>query len=160
MGIRERIEAFEKKHGQDRVVVNGAWLLFANGAQRELNPVGALCEPPENAYECAKLKMLFREIKLALAVEEFAVYKKHLILQANAALLEKRCPPPPKPQNEAVTKLKELQQKVRQCQRNLEAAKDEVEQSKPEGMRSQENIYSENRSKNSEFIAAIEEIEV
>jgi Tfp pilus assembly protein FimV len=160
MGIRERIEAFEKKHGVDRVVTNGAWLLFANGAMRELNPRGALCEPPENPWECAKLKVLFREVKLALAVEEFTVYKKNLITQANAALREKRCPPPPEPQNEAVTKLKELQAKVRQCQRNLEAAKAELEASKPEGMRSQENIYSENRSKNSELILSIEQIEV
>ena len=71
MDVKERVNAFDAKHG-DFVVVNG-WILYEDGAMREVDFWGVLKEPPVDVYQSAKLVHRFWELRLALAVEEFKV---------------------------------------------------------------------------------------
>jgi hypothetical protein len=156
-GIKSRIEHFDVSHGLDCVVLNG-WLLFADGAMRELNPMGLLKEPKADAYECSKDVCLFYETKLFFAVEEFSTLKNNLLMRGRTALRLQNCPSPP--DQETIFRLAELKKKVQAAQRKFSKAKKDMENLIPSFIRVNKKMDDENRQKNADFVSRIEEIEV
>lgn len=116
----EFFREFDRQHGD--AVVMGNWLLYCDGALRELTAVGATIEPPRDNIERRKLIVKYREVKLELAVEEFRVLKRELIRKGKQAVkgVENA------PTEDDVKKLKELQSKVRKCQVLLADEKKEL----------------------------------
>lgn len=157
VGIKQRVDKFDLEHGMDAIVVEG-WLLFSDGAMREPNPIGVMKGKPRDEYKCAKLQVRYWEAKLSLAVEEFSTLKRNLLNRTKAGLNQKYCPPPPSP--EAITKLKELKEKVEHLSTKLQDAEDNLENSKPEDMIRREAIDEDNRNKSAEFVGMIQDIEV
>jgi hypothetical protein len=155
--VRERIEKFDAEHGNDGIVIDG-WLLFSDGAMRELSPLGMMRKVPNDIFKAAKLKVHYWEAKLGLAVEEFSTFKKNLLSRAKAALNQRYCPPPPPP--EAIEKLKKLKAKVEGFQAKLVEAENNVENAKPDNMKRAEQADEDSRRKNEDFANTIMSIEV
>lgn len=157
LSVKGRVEAFDNKHGRDCVVFD-SWLLFADGASREIDPFGLLAEPPQDVYKCNQFKVKYHTIKLELAAEEFSVLKQSVMAHTKVILRDRSCSGAPG--REAVERLKELQKKVRACQRNLDEAKDNLEKSKPACLIQREVSNEHNRRKAEEFLSEIEKIEI
>jgi hypothetical protein len=157
-GIGKRLRDFDSAHGD--YVVNNGWIFYEDGATRETNPWGCLAEPPSDIYECAKLKVRFCKLKLELAIEEFSTCKRDVLLQAQANLKEKYCPAPTSTQQEAVTSLKKLKQKVESCKRKLREAQTNLENAKPAYLREREITAENNRHKNQELLLELQRIEI
>jgi hypothetical protein len=158
VSIKTRVKEFDVRHGEDSVVFNVGWLLFGNGAMREINPMGPLIEPPEDNYKRAKLVVRYHEIKLNLAAEEFNLLKHNLKLHAKVGLKERFCPPPP-PQEE-IERLKQLKKKVQKWQRKLEKSHKELENSKPAQLVERDKTNEGNRRANEDLLGEVERIEV
>jgi hypothetical protein len=158
MDAREQVAAFDAKHG-DYIVIEG-WVLYETGAMREVQqPWGLLKEPPEDLYQCAKLKVKFCELKLQLACEEFNMVKTRTMSQIRANLKERRCFAPAA-QEESVAILQELKKKVKKYQKLLEEAKINLENSKPVQLREREISSENNRQANEQFLAELQKIEI
>jgi len=123
--IAQRIRAFDESHGKDPVFFDG-WLLFSDGASRETNPFGALCEPSPDAYQRSKFIVGYFEIKLELAVEDFTICKRNCLQPVVNVLRQKDCPLSPTIAEE-VTLLKKLKKKVVIAQSKLADAKADLE---------------------------------
>jgi hypothetical protein len=142
------------------IVAGGGWLLYADGARREINIMGALIEPPDNEYEKHKLLIQYHTTKLALVVEEFQTHKNNLLLHAKAGLRDKCCPPPPANKKEAIVKLKQLKEKVQAYQLELSEARKGLEKNKPASLQQRENVFEQNRLDNENFVGELEKIEI
>jgi hypothetical protein len=82
LGVRGRIQEFHERHGGE-CYPDGGYYWYANGAHREVNPLGALIEPAETSndrgkYELAEAKLNFHKAKLNAAVREFQDLKEDL----------------------------------------------------------------------------------
>jgi hypothetical protein len=157
LDVKGRVELFDATHGLNAVVSNG-WLLFADGAMRETNPFGPLCEPPDDPWKCAKLIVRYHEIKYQLATEQFTNFKNSLLMQTKTALRDGS--PPPAQTEEAVTTLKALREKVLAMQKNLEQARQECDAAKPAYMRDREKQKAENKGHNAQLVSAIEQVTI
>lgn len=156
MDIRERIESFDKANGS--CVVDGGFLLFESGGRRDINPLGAMRDPPENPYECSLLQLRFCEIRLSLAVEEFQVLQRQLILFARNSMKQKICGSSPDP--EALELLKKIKKKVKFWQVKVNAAQANVEVSKPVHLRQREKQDEDNRRNCEDFLGELQKIEI
>jgi len=155
----QRIKKFDDAHG-DFVVVDG-WILYEDGAQREVNPWGAMCEPPLDDCKCSKIILNFCEAKMNLAREEFQVHKQNLTTQCRVIAEQGNCNRPTQPPSkEAVEKLKELRKKVLCWQKRLNKAREAVENNKPERLTVRDVACEQNRQKAANAMAEIEEIKI
>ncbi|MBA4411586.1 MAG: hypothetical protein C0397_19485 [Odoribacter sp.] len=156
-GVKERVSAFDKQHGS--FVRLEDYLLFEDGAMREVNPMGLLASPPKDNYQRTRLICKYYQRRLDLAVEEFDERKQHFTHHAKVGLRQKNCPPPIAETQEAVTQLKALRAKVKLCQKNLEQAKVAMDACCPNRM-AKDEIETTNRQSNEDFLNAIEAIEI
>jgi hypothetical protein len=153
----EIIKKFHAEHGGDFVILKG-WVLFSDGAVREDNSMGLLVAPPSEPYERATNIFLFYKTKLALAVEEFQVFRSDLLRQSKTNLSQKRCPNAYEP-DESLEHLKSLQKKVQNWKVKFEAAKKAVEDNKPDWMKKRDDDSYE-RATNEKFVTEINKIEI
>ena len=112
---------------ENGIIVAPNWLLFSNGDQQEISSKAIMTTIIP--HRLAKLKLLYWQSKLQLAVDEFTVHKNHLHNYCSAQLGKRSCGNPP---NEAaLEKLKVLKKKVdgllplfNMAEENLEANRD------------------------------------
>ena len=152
------IEQFDAKHGNNGIRIDG-WVLFADGAQREvgLSGFGQLREPPTDLWERAKLTVMYYEHQLRQLTVEFNDLKQQLRAMAQSHIRQTDVLPPPTQQME---KLRQLQGAVKSCQANLKKARERVEQEKPEQLRRRERMNAEYKQRNEDFIKELEAIKV
>jgi hypothetical protein len=155
--VKQRLERFDIEHGLNAIVSDG-WHLYADGAMREVNPLGALCEPPVDNLRRTKAIVHYHELKLRLATEEFNNYKNGLLVRSRAALNDGS--PPPAPTPEVVARLKELKSKVMRMQKNFDKARQTMEAAKPEHIKNRERQAAENRSMNIELQSEIGKVTI
>jgi hypothetical protein len=150
----------------DFVFIDG-WLLSEDGSLHERTVSGTrgtTRHPPDDPHELAKLKILYWERKLALAIEEFDTRKRSLISTAQNSLMEsqqtKQCAGPPMEEEDAVRLLNGLRQKAKRCQKEL--AKWQAEKDKPEPIALQQarELQEESRGALASFCQRLNEIEI
>jgi hypothetical protein len=107
--VRGRIANFDKRNGGNPVYFN-QWYLYANGARRESEPLGALIEPPDDEYLLAKNILQYHEARHAVAVRQFDNLKEDLAMSG--------CPQP-----EGLDQLRQLRQAVSQRNQAVNNAK-------------------------------------
>lgn len=139
---------FDIRNGRDAVQLNG-WLVFSNGAMREVNPMGALIDPPEDKYERAKIQVRYREALYRKAVDDFNTLRQALIANAEFGSAK-----------EAVAQLKDARKIVKQRQIALKQARDRMEAATPEALRDAERADAQNRDETEAYLSAINEIKI
>lgn len=77
LSVSGRIEAFDKEHGGNAVRFQG-WYWYANGARRDVEPLGALIPPPEDEYELCTNLLRYEQARHAKAVHGFEKLKEQL----------------------------------------------------------------------------------
>lgn len=121
--VKETIEAFDKANGGDPVRVDD-FLYFKNGARREVNPYGALLDPPSDEFKRLKVVEAYWETRLNKAINEFANAKQEYISAARSGAQSGERPPcSPKTAEEHLTK---LSQQARQLQKMLNQTRDQI----------------------------------
>jgi hypothetical protein len=157
--FKQKYEKFDLEHGGiASTIVSDNWLLFPDGASREVDPRGIWCSPPNDPYECAKLVVYYWELKLELAIEEFKIFRHQLLSRTKIALQAPYSPP--SPEKEHLLKLAEMAKKVKTCQNELKKAKKAMKANKPERLKERERISELNRQENSDFLNEIEKLQV
>lgn len=73
--VKQRVMAFHANHGAE-CSNDGAWHYYPDGAKRDVDPLGALVEPPDPAtpqgeWDRAQNKLMFWKCKLNAAVNQF-----------------------------------------------------------------------------------------
>jgi hypothetical protein len=157
LNIQGRLQQFDLKHGNNAIRIDG-WLIYSDGAMRETNPLGALCEPPGNPYECCKIKVQYHEELLRRAVDEFNTTKHRFMLEASARL--RYGDPSPISKREAVQTLTTLQATVKDRQRKLRIAQQRLDAVQPPALRARFNVEAENKQNTELLIEAISEIRI
>jgi hypothetical protein len=154
----ERREQFIMEHGgrDNTVSVGNGWLLFSDGATMEQSYYGCLKEPPDSAYERAKLHVRYRQILLQRAVQAFDELKGQL--RQHADYCARHGHPPPS--QAELDKLKELQRIVRSREKDLAQAIQVMEQNIPESLRRRDAIRASNKEQSERVLSALDEIQV
>ena len=80
--VQERIDQFDIKHGDDcvRMSDDSSWLVFADGATREMHLGGIMCEPPDNLAERWDYICTYWKVKY-----ERAAYELHDVIAGGKA---------------------------------------------------------------------------
>ena len=139
---------FDIRNGQDAVQING-WLVYSNGAMREVHPHGAYIDPPEDKYERAKIQVRYREALLRNAENDFNTLREALIANAEFGSAQ-----------EAVGQLRDSRKIVKQCRGALKLARDRMEAATPQGLLDAERADAQNRDETEAYLAAINEIKI
>jgi hypothetical protein len=110
-----QIRRFHARHGGICFPDGAGFLVYPNGAFREIGPAGVLAEPlpedtPENEHTNARNVLKFYRLKLKAAVRDF-----DNLNEALSAMV-------PDDENEALTKLQILQGQVLVAKREVKAA--------------------------------------
>lgn len=159
-GMAHAKRQFDERNGNDGIQIDG-WLVFSNGAMREIAPIGVWCEPPSDAYACAKIKVKYREAKVARAIQAFNRLKQELTWQADNAIKYAAAETPPEPPSSAdMAELRKLQSEARKCQKELTLARTELERAKPAQLRMREQRAAANHDRNAKALQAVSEIKV
>jgi hypothetical protein len=153
--VKYRREEFDKRHGGNAVQVD-EWLVYSDGAMREVNPLGALLEPDADPFKCAQVVVRYYENRVQRAVEEFDAYKAHLT-SFTTACRRNGHPPPGATELE---RLKELQQTVQARQKELDAARDRLRDATPAHRKAREQVAAECKSASERMLSAIAGIKV
>jgi hypothetical protein len=156
MDQRELRATFDKRHG-DSVQVPG-WLLYEDGAQRELNPLGAYVEPSDDPYQRALAVLKYWQIKLRLAVDRFHDEKAMLRGHVNS-IMQDRFPPAP-PSKEKIKELKVMRDECKRLQKCVEDAEQALEKAKPDSMKASEQRAAENHLAAQDFMAELGKVEI
>lgn len=76
---KQRIDAFEARHGgKENSIYDGVWIYYADGARREGNPLGALCEPPTDPRQLQKHIVRYHRFLLDRHIRVFDDRKREL----------------------------------------------------------------------------------
>jgi hypothetical protein len=163
--VAQRVNEFRAKHGgesRDGSVADGNWFLYSNGARREQDPWGALCEPPTDAKELALMVGRYWSIRLKHASDAFNEKRDHYRQQAKIAIAidDGIVPNPPAPTASAIAELKELKAEVVRCQRKLNEARADHQDYNPQWKKDREADNKVYRQANADFLNAVEAIEI
>lgn len=156
VSVQRRLEQFDIKHGSDSIRIDG-WYVYSDGAMREVNPYGALHEPPGNTYECWKIKVQYREELFQRAVQKFYDTRDSFLEMAKARL---RNGDPAVSPKVVAAQLAELQAEVKKHDKNLSIAKMRLEAATPASHQSRIRIAAENKQNNEKVIDAITKIKI
>ena len=156
---REVCRDFDERQNCEKILHNGYWL-FSNGAVREGNTLGRLMGPPDDPRERARKIIVYYEVQKNRATMEFDNLKNNYMRHTKAKLNNRFVGSPPKITSEAVRELKELQAKIVQYQKGLDAAREQLEKSKPPRVRQREELSDKNRQECEQFVDAIKQIEI
>lgn len=158
--VKQRIEQFDTKNGDDAICIDG-WLLFSNGAMRELNPLGALIDPPEDAIKRSRNIVRYRHELVQRAENEFKELKRQLLQQAQLSVQHAAAnTPPPPPSNADLEKLKRLQELVQERRRQFADAREQLKNDMPEAMKEREARAVNIRESGMRLITALEGIKI
>jgi len=153
--VIQKIRQFDKKHGNDGINLNG-WLLFSNGARREQNPWGRLCEPPTDLYFRSKLQVRYWSELTRKALDEFDELKHQLVSGANAAMAQGF----PGPDSRFLDQLRQLANAAKACQSSLEEAQKQLTANTPEEVSLREQQDAWNRQRNQSILDELMSIQV
>lgn len=134
------------------------FLLYPNGAMVEIRG-GNRTNTPADPYEAAKLIDIYWQARLALAIEEFQNYHSAIVGRCHIALKQTFCPPPPD-REEAVAKMKGLQEKCLKYNERAKQAAAEVEANKPQQMISREEANAASRQANEDLVHEFKQIQI
>ena len=151
------VKEFDDTNGE--FVISGEWLVFKNGAMREVHPMGRLIDPPANEYERAKITVHYHKIRLQLAVEQFDREKLALSISAKTNLNQANCPHPGTVED-TTKRLKELKGIVADRAVALKLAEEELEKYIPKHIAVHSRIDAENRAANQKILEEIQAIEI
>jgi hypothetical protein len=154
----QRVHLFDKSHGAF-ICVN-EWLLFEDGARRERNPLGALISPPQDSRQRAQNIVQYHQERLKLAVAEFDHFKKNHMINAKVALRQSNVPAPVEQPDSIISKLRTLQEKVKQCRKQLDKAKAELDKHTPQRVRDVQATNNRNREASQNLLKEISAIEI
>jgi hypothetical protein len=157
-GVKARIAAFDARHGA--CIEDAGWLVFEDGALRELNPLGPLMEPPKDAQALARRKFHYCGLRLREAVARFDDRKERFAQEAKVSLSLRTCGPPSATPEGVETVLAALQDTVRKCQQAHEAAKAALEATKPEHVKDREKQLAANREQHQDVLSRIAKFQV
>jgi hypothetical protein len=71
LSVSGTVRKFDRENGNDAIQIDG-WLVFSNGARREVDPHGILHDPPEDAFTRLKLSVKYHT---ALREREFEAFR-------------------------------------------------------------------------------------
>ena len=114
--IANRVDEFNRRNGGDAILVNGFYL-YSNGATRDANPLGLLCDPPKDELETLKLQKLYHGTLLDLAKDDFVGLKQQLASSASATGYV---------DNKELQRLQGLQRTVQAHKMNFDEAVDNI----------------------------------
>lgn len=145
--VMTRVREFDRLHGTPAQLND--WLYFPDGATREVNPQGALIDPPQNDFERLQNVYRYHQARLAEAVRQFTNLKEALAL--GSAI----------PDFSGLDELKRLQAKVQELNVEVERAKAAIAAT-PEGQRREEhrNRLAAEKSRQAEFKESLKAIRV
>jgi hypothetical protein len=150
----------------DFVFLDG-WLLSEDGTLNEHTTNGTrgmAKHPPDDPHELSKLKVMYWEKKLALAVEEFDTRKRSLISTAQNSLMESQqtgqCAGPPMEEADAVRLLNGLRQKAKSCQRELTKWQKQRDETEPIAFQNARALAEESRGALASFCQKLSAIEI
>lgn len=125
--VRGAIREFDAANGgPQNCIVDGNWVIFANGASRENTFYGVMIDPPTDPPVLAQRVLRYHKVALDRAIEEFERLKTRLRQQAAEAVrfAGANAPPPP-PSEEELDELRSHQLKVQKARRAYNAARTE-----------------------------------
>ncbi|HWA25700.1 MAG TPA: hypothetical protein VG734_08575 [Lacunisphaera sp.] len=157
--VRQRIAAFDKKNGGDGVEINGA-IYYSNGAIRDTEPLGALIDPPRDPQERCKIQLSYWQELQRRAVAEFDEVKSQYLTNAKVGLTEAFTPALPWTEAQAVKKLTELRDNVRELQKRVTAARAELKRNTPQEVLDRRAHFSAARQMATAFVEAVESIKI
>lgn len=145
--VKMRIAEFDKRNGSNPVLMGG-WWWYANGAVRELEPLGALIDPPRDEYDRLRNILRYHQARLNHAVRDFDNFKDQLMMS--------RCNDGP-----GLDRLKALQITVSERNQAVEEAKARLAATERgqamEGARRQD---AESRAEQDQFRDAVKQIRI
>lgn len=146
-GVMARIAEFDKRHGGNPVLY-GEWFFYANGAVREVDPLGALIPPPDDEYARLTNIVRYYQARLFKAVREFDAAKESLMMAA--------CP-----DGEALDRLKKLQGVVGERNKAVEQAKQNLAQTeRGKQLEANRQFDAELRQRHDEFKSKVKDIRI
>lgn len=149
-----RVEQFDNYHGESIMI--GSWIYFHDGARREAFSYGLLQDVPANNFERCQNIVRYREQRLRRATAAFEKLREVLHHRAKNAFANAMSPPPPA----SLVELKTLKREVAKCERELIAARSELEKHKPPHLQRLSASASHNRQASEEFLTAMKSIDV
>lgn len=154
-GLKVQVAAFDNEHEKEgRGIVINSTIYFPDGAFRDANPLGILGDPPEDLYLRAQNKVTYWETRFKEAQTEFEDKKEMLLSFAKSPYTSLDV-------EEAKRQLKGLRTRVRLRQRKLEAAKDELEEHTPQGLRKRSpEADAERVERSANYVKEIKKIEI
>lgn len=158
LGINARVKAFDDAHGD--FIVTDSWIFFADGANRDINPIGALVSPPPDPRKLAKNIAYYWTVKLELAVNEFDHYKQQHLMHAQNTRNENVASAPLAAQKEVTKHLRSLQKKVKMYAGKLAEAEAKYETYKPQRQFALEEMDKQHRNAAEELISELTNIEI
>jgi len=156
--VNQRVAQFDRENG-DSIVHNG-YVYFANGACRELNPLGLLQSPPRDPWARAKAALIYFQLKSEIAAKAFSRRQHELKCMLHAFLNSPGRVPPPKNQAQTVAELEALRDEARECHKAYQRALDAVEAAKPEAMKNRETEDQNNRRGLESMLSEVELIDL
>lgn len=157
-GVGQRIREFENEHGDRVIIPETDWVLFEDGARREVSPWGRLIPPPTDLYEKLQWVLKYRQIKLDLAIQQFDYQKSRFLLEAAAC--RKIGNAPNFTAEAAENELKKLQKRVGFCRHAVKETETKLEAAKPQRLKGSERCDAEVAARTEELINSIKSIEV
>jgi hypothetical protein len=143
LGLKESAAAFDESHGNDPVII-GNWLLFADGAQRERQLMGAWLEPPSGDADRTQLVLRYHREKLAQATDAFQQLKDKLTFRANESIRHAGAnTPPPPPSPEQIAELAAARSTVLEMRKAVDEAAERADGLKPPQRRERERLAVE-----------------
>ncbi len=155
-GVKARHEAFELEHSDPIMDDSNSWILYSDGAYREVNPMGRMSDGPRDPFERQKRIVHYHELVLRRVTEEFHRFRRNLGGHANSILTTGMG----HIRDEAIEQLKKLQETVRQKQKTLEAAKADLDATMPEDTRRAKAADASNRERTQHQLEEIKSIKV
>jgi len=156
-GAKQRVAKFDAKHGEN-VDIDG-WILFEDGARRELHPLGALIEPSSNPNDLAKAIFHYWSVKLKRAVNEFEQRKRHYKNSSKVALNMAFAGSAPDP-DVVEAELTALRDAVRRIQEKYEEAKNDVDRTTPSRIKELNERAAQNRERHQAILSRLSTLEV
>jgi hypothetical protein len=150
--VKERIQQFDLAHGDDPVRVDDRWLLFEDGAHREVNAYGALIDPPADNKKRLQLIVRYHEEKVKRAQTRFDNERIQVKGRANEALRNGWGI-----SDSELTEVKRLQVQLQEAKKKLDTARKDLDEQCPE-IKKQESQRAENRAQVEEFLSKLESI--
>jgi len=156
--VKERVKRFDERHGES--IVDGGWIRFPDGAQREVNPMGALQDPPDDPYQRAKRVLSYHRLRLQRATDAFGNRRMELVKHAKTMLNSRTSGPPLVTAEEAKRELERLRQRVQEAKAGYDAAKAALEEVKPASLKARESQDEKYRKQNQALLETVNEIQV